>query len=58
MPGAERAEEGVLDDVIRVCFVAREGEGESIDVVDPRNCFSLEGDTTVSECVISDLHVR
>jgi hypothetical protein len=58
MPRAERTEEGVLNDVIRVGFVACEGEGESIDVIDPRNCLALEGDATFSKCVISDLHVR
>jgi hypothetical protein len=58
MPGAKRAKEGVLHDVVRVRLVACEREREAIHVVDPRNGFSLEGDATVSKCVISYLHVR
>src|SRR5262249_9378406 len=44
MPRPEGAEEGVLDHVVGVRFVARQGERESIDIVDPRNRFALEGD--------------
>jgi len=43
MPRPVSAQKRVLDYVIRVTLIARQGEREPIDVVDPRNRLMLKG---------------
>jgi len=58
MPGSKGAKEGILHDIVGVGFVSRQGQGESIDIIDPRNGFLFKCDAAVSVYVISDLHVN
>src|SRR5262245_34023014 len=57
VPRAVRAEERVLNDVIRVALITGQGQRKPIDVVDPRHSLELEGDATFPERVVSGLHV-
>ena len=55
VPRPERAEKGVLHDVVGIGLVARQRERETIDVVDPRNRLALERDglspKALAECI-------
>ena len=57
VPGSKCPQEGVLHHVVRVGLVAREREGEPIDIVDPRDGFAFESDVALSQCTMSIWHV-
>lgn len=57
MPGPKCPQEGVLDDVIRIGFVAGQGQGEAIDIVDPGKSFPFKCDVTLSQCTMCVWHV-
>src|SRR6185312_4652578 len=42
VPGSVCAEKCLLDDVVGVRLVARHGEREAVDIVEPRQCFNLK----------------
>src|SRR5262249_31666793 len=56
VPRTKRTQEGVLNDVVRIGFVAREREGESIDVIDPRNRLPFERRRALQRHMLSVLH--
>jgi hypothetical protein len=57
VPRPKRAQEGVLHDIVRVGFVARQRERKAIHVVNPRNGLVLKGDSALTVSIVGDLHV-
>ncbi len=57
VPGSKGPQESVLYYVVRIGLVARQREGEAIDIIDPRDGFAFERRVALSQCTVCRWHV-